>query len=92
MILPEKDKDWFENYSKAGKEAIRYNKILIDTRNNIGKKFRGKNTGDNDYNESQEKRREDSIDKALNDDNLDHPKPLKRDFEDSEDITKNSPS
>ena len=71
MILPEKDKDWFENYSKAGKEAIRYNKILIDTRNNIGKKFRGKNTGDNDYNESQEKRREDSIDKALNDDNLD---------------------
>ena len=71
MILPEKDKDWFENYSKAGKEAIRYNKILIDTRNNIGKKFRGKNSLDNDYNESQEKRREDSIDKALNDDNLD---------------------
>ena len=38
MILLNEEKDWFENYSKAGKDATRYNKILIDTKKRIGKK------------------------------------------------------
>ena len=31
MILSEESKDWFENYSKAGKDATKFNKILSDT-------------------------------------------------------------
>ena len=38
MILLNEEKDWFENYSKAGKDATRYNKILIDAKKRIGKK------------------------------------------------------
>ena len=32
MILLKEGKDWFENYSKAGKEATKFNKILIDAK------------------------------------------------------------
>jgi len=71
MILLNEEKDWFDNYSKAGKDATRYNKILIDTKKNIGrkpKKLKKVNTcPEIAAFEALEKKRED----LLNDDNID---------------------
>ena len=69
MILSDESKDWFENYSRAGKEAIRYNKILIDTKNNIKKRLKpNKKNINNTQEEQKEKKGEDSIEKAIEDD------------------------
>lgn len=69
MILSDESKDWFENYSRAGKEAIRYNKILIDTKNNIKKRLKpNKKNINNNKEEQKEKKGEDSIEKAIEDD------------------------
>ena len=69
MILSDESKDWFENYSRAGKEAIRYNKILIDSKNNIKKRLKtNKKNINNTQEEQKEKKSEDSIEKAIEDD------------------------
>ena len=69
MILSDESKDWFENYSRAGKEAIRYNKILIDSKNNIKKRLKtNKKNINNTQEEQKEKKSEDSIEKAIEED------------------------
>ena len=42
MLLLNESKDWFENYSKAGKDAIRFNKILKDTKLSLERKQKRK--------------------------------------------------
>ena len=42
MLLLNESKDWFENYSKVGKDAIRFNKILKDTKLSLERKQKRK--------------------------------------------------
>ena len=84
MILLKEGKDWFENYSKAGKEATKFNKILIDAKKSLTKNPQKRKMVNNCLEisafESLEKKKEESIAKALNQDNniFDNPGNIKR--------------
>ena len=84
MILLKEGKDWFENYSKAGKEATKFNKILIDAKKSLTKNPQKRKMVNNCLEisafESLEKKKEESIAKALNKDNniFDNPGNIKR--------------
>ena len=73
MFLLKEEKSWFDNYSRVGKEATQYFKVLMDAKNNIGRKPQKNKTMNTCHEiaafESLEKKKEkeeDIIERAIN--------------------------